>query len=188
MVKLSILIASLEKRHRELEALEFELQLQADTVGLKIEILKEVDNGERITGEKRNTLMKRATGEYVAYFDDDDWPSLVYMRTLKEGIEKGMDCCSLRGIITEDGLNAQIFEHSIRYTAWATNDEGEIKYERMPNHLNCIKRSITEQVIFPELNHGEDHKWSTKLFELGLIKTEYYSSNVIYQYKYQSKK
>ncbi len=187
-MKLSILIPSLENRKAQLAVLKLELYSQCQKIGEEnsIKILTEIDNGETPTGKKRNILLQRAIGKYVAFFDDDDFPTPDYMPTLFEGIKKDRDCISLRGIYTVDGENPEIFEHSIRYKAWRTTTN-EVKYERYPNHLNCIKTEIAQQVIFPEIYHGEDKSWSDKLFESKLIKTEYYTDEIIYLYRHKTK-
>lgn len=142
-------------------------------------------------GAKRNRLLQQASGQYVAFIDDDDRVSDNYIQLLMEGINKGVDCCSLKGIITEDGKNPLLFEHSIKYGIYRTitdSQPGEIRYERYPNHLNCIKASIAKQFRFPEKNHGEDTDWATLIHQSGLIKTEHYIPETIYYYEYRSKK
>jgi glycosyltransferase involved in cell wall biosynthesis len=154
-----------------------------------IEILIEPCEGCRI-GEKRNRLLDYAHGEYLCFFDDDDTPGETYIQTLMDGIDSGADCVSLRGVMTIDGANPQIFEHSIKYRAYATlgNEYPNIKYERYPNHLNCIKSRIAKRFKFPNKNYGEDTEWATKVFRSGAIKSEYYSEDIIYYYKYRSRK
>lgn len=138
-------------------------------------------------GTKRNTLLQLASGKYLCFFDDDDKPSDDYIETILSAIESGPDCVSLRGIMTTNGENPEIFEHSLKYSAWKTT-ENTVKYERYPNHLNCIRASIAKQIPFPDKNYGEDFDWSTKLHESGLLKTEYYTDKVLYHYKYLSNK
>ena len=183
-MKLSILIASLHSRSEMLSELknEFRKQIQDD-----VQIISIVDDGENSIGYKRNELMKIATGDYVCFFDDDDTPSSNYVSLLLKGIESGADCCSLRGVITWDGLNPEIFEHSLRYCGYKTT-ANPITYERYPNHLNCIKRSIANKFHFPELNHGEDSDWALQIHKSVLIKTEYFIDEVIYHYKYKTNK
>lgn len=137
-------------------------------------------------GAKRNMLLERATGEYIAYIDDDDDVSDDYIKLLMEGIEKNIDCCSLTGKYYINGKFDAYFEHSLIYKEWKTNynltKPDQIKYERFPNHLNCIKTSIAKQFWFPKVNHGEDKDWSTQIHESGLLRTEHYIDSVIYHY------
>lgn len=147
------------------------------------------DSRYKKIGTKRNDLLARADGEYIAFIDDDDLISKDYIKQLMQGIKQGVDCCSLKGIITEDGQNPLIFEHSIKYSAYRTNENGqEVRYERYPNHLNCIKSSIAKSFRFIDKNHGEDTDWATQIFNSGVIKTEHYIPYVIYYYEYRRNK
>jgi glycosyltransferase involved in cell wall biosynthesis len=183
--KLSILIPTLASREQLLRSLVEEFKKQDLT---DVEIVPALDNGEMTIGFKRNWLLEQARGEYVAFFDDDDLPGLDYIKHAMEGINKGVDCVSLRGVITWNGDNPEVFEHSIKYDSYRTNDTGFPKYERYPNHLNVIKASIAKQFKFPEINHGEDTDWATQIKRSGLIKTEHYVDSVTYHYRYITNK
>lgn len=183
-IKLSILIPSLVSRRKMLDELLVDLNAQKTS---EVEILVYEDEKDRSIGEKRNQLLEWANGEYLCFFDDDDKPSKNYIKNLMEGIGKDVDCCSLRGIITFDGETPELFEHSIKYKEYKTTDN-PIMYERYPNHLNCIKSSIAKQFKFPEINHGEDTDWATQIHNSGLIKTEHYINDVIYHYKFITRK
>lgn len=198
--KLSILIPTTTDRSELLERLlkiisnQIDLLLHLDNSRIytssngKIEVLMEPDNKEKSVGTKRNILLSRAPGEYIAFIDDDDRISDNYFKLLFEGIEKDVDCCSLKGVITENGKNPLIFEHSIKYKEYLTNSQDkEIRYERYPNHLNCIKSNIAKKFKFPEVNHGEDTDWATQIFKSGLIKTEHYIDEFIYYYDWMTK-
>jgi hypothetical protein len=89
--------------------------------------------------------------------------------------------------MTTNGGNPEIFEHSLKYKQWRTTTN-EIKFERGINHLNLVRASIAKQFKFPEINHGEDHKWATKLQDSGLLKTEYYIDEILYYYNYRTTK
>lgn len=188
--KLSILICHTPGREHFLSRLKQRVWPQIGTVA---EIRIDPDPHVSI-GAKRNALLEEAEGDYVCFIDDDDLVSDNYVRLLMEGIEKGVDCCSLKGIITEDGKNPLIFEHSIRYKEYRTvigednTTPGFVRYERYPNHLNCIKASIAKQFRFPEKNHSEDTEWATMIHKSGLLKAEHYIPQVIYYYEYISRK
>jgi len=186
-MKLSILISTIQVRQHELNSLLTSLETQICKYENEIEVLLQSDNGEASIGAKRNLLLSKANGDYVCFIDDDDEVSEHYVDYIMEGISKAPDCCSLRGVITWDGENPELFEHSIRYKAYATTTN-DIKYERYPNHLNCIKASIAKQFKFPETNHGEDTEWATQIFNSGLIKTEYFIDRIIYHYKFITNK
>lgn len=197
MKKLAILIPTIESedpkkdRRESLHKLLAELDRQAKRLGVTDEVvfIPYADDGTKSIGAKRNLLlaMGAKVARYVAFFDDDDYPGDNYLRHCFEGINGGFDCCSLRGVMLTDGQNPEIFEHSIRYGAWATTDN-PVKYERYPNHLNCIKSSIAIGYKFPEVDHGEDKAWSDRIHQDGVIKSEYYTDDVIYVYQFNSKK
>lgn len=185
MALLSILIPTLESRGELLRnCLD---SLNHKDYKDKVEILLEYDNGEYSIGAKRNILLDRSIGKYVCFIDDDDIVATSYLKNIFEGIAKGVDCCSLRGIITFNGNNPEYFEHSIRYNEYKTTDN-TIKYERYPNHLNCIKSSIAKQFRFADINHGEDTDWATQIHKSGLIKIEHYINDVMYHYKFITNK
>jgi glycosyltransferase involved in cell wall biosynthesis len=149
--------------------------------GKEVEIL--VNSEDLSIGTKRNKLLEQSTGEYVCFIDDDDEVSSRYIDLIFEGIIRDVDCCSLRGVITWNGENHEIFEHSIRYSAYNTTNN-YVKYERYPNHLNAIKATIAKQFKFPEINYGEDTDWATQVHKSGLIKSEHYIFETIYHYKF----
>lgn len=138
-------------------------------------------------GKIRNYMLENSVGEYVAFFDADDIPSKDYMKKTVTALISKPDCCSLTGVITWDGTNPEIFEHSIKYYAYKTNNTGKIKYERYPNHLNAIRSDIAKQFKFPEIDFGEDTNWATQIFKSGLLKKETRIDGVIYHYQYQNK-
>lgn len=190
-MKLSILIPSLISRTEQCANLcqQLHIQLNALNYQNEMEILKDVRGSEVSIGEKRNRLLERATGSYISFFDDDDLPGPNYLKHIFEGINLKVDCCSLKGIITTDGQNKQIFEHSLKYNAWKENiSPALVKYERYPNHLNCIKTEIAQLFTFPESNFGEDKAWSDALFKSGLLKSEHYIDEIIYNYLYKTHK
>jgi FkbM family methyltransferase len=184
MIKLSLLIPTIKRHDKYLAYLLPELKRQATPYGVEILI---DDSEEDSIGEKRNRLLDKAQGKYLAFFDADDTPYDNYIDLIMQGIEKDVDCCSLKGRYSVDGIFDGIFEHSIKYKKWETV-QGEIRYLRFPNHLNTIRSSIAKQFKFPEKNHGEDFDWSTLVHESGLIKTEHYIEQIIYHYKYLTDK
>jgi len=191
---LSILIPTLESRQDKYLSLVDNIldQVEKGYTNL-VEVIPMADKGEKPTGQKRNELIDMAKGEYICFVDDDDELAKNYIDLVMEGIKQNIDCCSLRGVMTWDGLNPQVFEHSIRYNAYATNtnyhpDPNRIIYERYPNHLNVVKKSIAEQVRFREIFQGEDTLWANEIHQRGLIKSEHYIDQVLYHYKFITKK
>lgn len=188
MTLLSILICSIPKRKAMLDRLLNQIDLYSKEYFKLNELELIIDDSTDVNiGFKRNRLLDISNGKYIAFIDDDDSITESYFKEIRKGIDADFDCCSLRGVITWNGRNPELFEHSIKYNAWNTTNN-EIKYERFPNHLNCIKSEIAKQVDFPELNHGEDKDWSYKLRDTGLVKTEHFIDEIIYNYQYITNK
>ena len=185
-MKLSILILTIPNRKRMFDKLISELNNQFTDEKFvpfeDYEILIQSDTDKTI-GEKRDELLQRARGEYIAFIDDDDMIGEDYVKCFVEGYEYKPDCYSLRGVITWDGVNPELFEHSIKYNEWATTGNA-IKYERFPNHLNFIKSDIAKKFRFKALNHAEDRDWSYQLNEAKVLKKEYFIDRIIYKYQY----
>lgn len=189
-MKLSILIISIIDRADQLNALKMELDRQAAELNLikdeDYEIKTYIDNGEKSKGEKREVLQQSASGEYSCFIDDDDEISKDYMRLIFSKICP--DCLSLTGIYEVDGKYDGIFEHSTKYSQYRTNTHDYPKYERYPNHLNVIRTAIAKKYHFVPINHGEDTEWATQIFKAGEIKNEAEIKEVLYHYKFNSKK
>jgi len=186
-VKLSILIPTIPSRKEMFDKLLANLKSQYVSEDVEIRIDHNIVN---TIGYKRNWLLEQSQGEYITFIDDDDTVSSTYIQDILTAIESKPDCVSLRGVITWDGANPEIFEHSLRYPAYVTHTlpVNGIKYERYPNHLNTIKASIAKQFKFPEINHGEDTDWATQIHNSGLIKTETYIDKVLYHYLFKPNK
>lgn len=153
-----------------------------------IEILID-DDTVITTGAKRNKLLQKASGKYVAFIDDDDLITEHYFPGVFAGIEKGVDCCSLKGIITDDAQNPRIFEHSIQHDRYETiKRDGKDYYLRFPNHLNCIKASLAKQITYPDQTISEDTEWASQMHRSGLLKTEHWIEDPIYLYLCRSTK
>ena len=191
--KLSILICSIKGREEILNNL---LSLLEGQITDDVEILIEVDNKEITIGEKRNVLLKRARGDYIAFVDDDDLISNDYVSKILAAIETSPDCCGIEGEIDHMKVKRpesnerrrqprhryyrckQKFVHSNQYTKWYEKNN---IYYRCPNHLNPIKRELAGQIMFPEMSQGEDKDFSLRI--LPLLKTEVFIKGIIYYYR-----
>jgi hypothetical protein len=183
MKLLTILIPTINTRAGLLIRLLSELNNQITDSSIIIDVL--MDYQDASIGFRRNILLNRAESKYICFFDDDDMPTQYYIESIMQGMINGYDCCSLKGIYTVNGSNPEIFEHSLKYSSWKTNENAvypDVKYERPPNHLNCIKADIAKKFLFKDISHGEDNAWSDMIQESGLIKSEYYINKPIYNY------
>ncbi len=171
--RLSILICSVIGRKRKLNRLLEELKQQYHKA---IEILVEIDNREITTGAKRNILLEKAKGDYIAFIDDDDGISINYVVKILTALKTNPDCCSLNGLLIRPRRTFP-FYHSINYLKWYNKDG---VYYRSPNHLNTVKRELALQIKFPDKTMGEDVDYSTRL--KSLLKIEAKIQGILYYY------
>jgi len=183
MIYLSILIATLESREKQLEELQKELNTQIALHGLEdeVEILTFCDNFDYPVGMKRNELLEQATGLFTVFVDDDDKVSQDYIIDIVTAIKSNpsIDCIGLKGKLFSKSLGNKEFIHSTKYNQYS---EDEHYYYRPPNHLNPIRADISKQVKFPVLNRGEDFDWSMQLVGKKVLNTEIFIDKVLYYY------
>lgn len=153
---LSILICSTHERRRQLEKLVDYLRWQIRLFPRNVEICVDCDENSTV-GEKRQRLLERACGKYVAFVDDDDMVANDYVERLLKAAGEDPDCASLVGVYTVNGENPRRFEHSLAYETW--EDRGDLLV-RTPNHLNLVRRDLALEVGFVSQNVGEDHVFS----------------------------
>ena len=175
---LSILTCSLKNREKLLRRLDQKLIPQVKYLP-QVELLTNIDSGEKSIGQKRNELLQASKGEYVVFIDDDDLISDRYVNNILNAISyKSPDCCGIEGKIYLDFDKTKKFIHSIRYKEWGEDDYA---YYRSPNHINPIKREIALSIGFENISHGEDKIFSEKI--LPFLKTEIYIKEPIYFYR-----
>lgn len=179
--RLSILIPTLPERVGFLRRLRSVLDPQMQ--GQPVELLLDARPRPVSIGTKRNALLDRARGDYVAFCDDDDLVSANYVADVLAALKDGPDCAELRGVITTNGANPKRFHHFIQCQKW---EEKDGVYLRYANHLNAIKRELALQARFPEINHGEDKDFSDRVKPL--LKTMGAIPRTIYFYDYRTKK
>lgn len=175
---LSILICTLEDRKEEFGKLYTELNRQADLFPSEVEVLFECDNRQIPTGKKRNILIDRAIGKYIAFVDDDDWIAPEYVNFILDAAKKNPDCIGIKGIINFKTKQWSYFTHSIECTGWYAGLDG---YYRTPNHLNPVLHDIAKRVRFNNiLSIGEDQDYSNRINKF--LKTEVFIDKPIYHY------
>jgi glycosyltransferase involved in cell wall biosynthesis len=180
----TILIPTLTDRAAMLKNIMTELSEQADMLDVSrdIEILSYEDGGEKTTGFKRNSLLRDARGEYIAFVDDDDKVAPFYCKLIMEALEKKPDVVGIRGTYIVNGQYDGVFEHSIKHKCWSQDGN---KYYRCPNHLNPVRRDFALMAGFPDIKIGEDRDYSMKL--LPFLQTEVMIEQPIYEYYARAK-
>lgn len=182
---LSILICTTYDRRRMFEKLYAELckqqSIQFDP--LSIEILFEEDGKQMSVGKKRQKLLLRAQGEYIVYFDSDDWPFQWYLTEIMNALMEKPDCVGFLIHMTTNNTKDQTCCHSLQYKEWATNVDG-YDYVRNVTHFNPCRRDLALQVGFRDIRFGEDRKYSDVVTRL--CKTEVFINKKLFHYRYST--
>lgn len=207
MIKLSILICSLEERKNDLVILLLNLMRQCQEYSFKdtvidrqgdlvittytfdeVEIITALDNRNFTTGYKRNILYQMAKGKFLISADDDDEVPKYYIEELLKAAEQDVDCFAINGSITVNGKDEKKWYIS-KDLEYVTKGVGnETYYTRYPNHITAIRSEIAKQFIFPDKVYAEDFAWATQIHNSGLIKTEVAIEKPMYFYKYKNPK
>jgi glycosyltransferase involved in cell wall biosynthesis len=177
--KLSILLCTVISRAALFAKLHEHLLAQAKDK--PVEVLVACDNKEISIGKKRQNLLEQATGDYVAYIDDDDWTSETYVDDILAALELNPDCVGFLITCTTNGHSPKKAIASMRYKEWGENQDG-YAHTRSPYQKTPVRREIALKVGFPDLRYAEDRVYSRGI--TALIKTEVFIDKVCYFYRY----
>ncbi len=181
--KLSILICSLQRRalflDRLMQCLRPQLAEHDD-----IEILTQIDNGEISIGAKRNELLQKATGSYVAYIDDDDRVADDYVSSILSAIERAPDVIGFPLLVSTDEMKVEYGFVSSVFKCWFDLSDPfrpDLQtFFACPNHLTPVRRELALNVGFIPKNQKEDLNFSFRLREL--LTSEVYLETPMYYY------
>lgn len=165
---LSIGILSFGNRAHLLGRVLNELYRQIMLRPRQVEVIIDHDPAGSL-GDKRQRILDKARGKFVAFVDDDDYVAHDYIERVVGALERDpeADCTSLVGTLTTNGGRPERFEHSLKYTEWKTVNG---VHERSPNHLNAVRLELAREVGFGNLTYTEDHFYSKGL--VGKLKRE----------------
>lgn len=187
MIDLSVLICSTDTRYRNFGlAIQDQVWRQVDGLSHdyreRIEVLFLSDNKKMMLGRKRNALVNIAQGRYVQFIDDDDRiASDMFQLILDATAQRNPipDVITFLASVSLNGEPPKICHYSKDFSDDRNTDEG---YERLPNHICCVRRELALQAPFPHTIYGEDHGYAKLLHPL--LKTEYHIPKVLYWYDY----
>ncbi len=179
-MKLEILVPTMPSRAAMLEKLLAVLKPQA-----KRSVRITIDDGPGTVGVKRQRMIEQATGDYVAFVDDDDMVAPDYVARILPCLKSKPDVVGITMHVTMDGEDyrpSPIFRHSLRFREnhhW----QGQ---ERTPHHLCPLRRDMALKSRFPDMMWGEDYNYALGL--LPHLQTEEWSGDeTIYFYSYVTK-
>ena len=187
--KLSILIATMNSRSEVKNRLVAAIRTQCERLPgweqastKPVEIIELADDGELILGEKRNRLLDLASGEYLAFVDDDDMIADSYIEDTFAAIQgQRPDCVTFKGIITTNGRNSGEFRFDMNYphNIWEQDPNGV--HLRCPSIWCPVKSSIAKTIRFLPVDCAEDRVWAIQLYPL--LTTQAYIDKHLYFYR-----
>lgn len=189
MIQLSILMPSIPQRKEMFDRLFTEVANQSmicyknhPTLG-RIEILsdntKSFRDGGMSIGEKRDSLIKKATGNYLCFLDDDESISPDYVETLMRLCYENEDVCTFRSIAKLTN-NWALIDMSLFNSNQQINPEGITNRE--PWHICPVRSEYAKLYSFDNINYGEDWNWFNQV--LKHCHTEAKTSKIIHQYNH----
>ena len=186
---LSILIATVPERGSKYRRLIADLEKQAQ--GLPVEILTDDRlKGVVSVGAKRQSLLERACGLYVCFHDDDDWHSEDYVSSLVEAAGKAPDCIGFEVEVVGMGRSGQghgshkLASCSNEWAEWGEN-VGGYDYVRTIYHKTPVRREHALAIGFKDMRFAEDHDYSKRLKESGLLRTSVFIPRPLYIYRFK---
>jgi len=181
---LTIMIPTTTDRRLMFADLLFEFSIQCKPFEGMVEIIWEEDAKEISVGLKRQKLLERAKGVFVAGFDSDDFPHPDYIKDIVSTLIENPDIDHV-GFIEDcdiDGYKSKsIF--SIKHKSW---DEMEVGYGqvRCANPKSVIRRTKALQVGYKDLRWGEDRVFSEAVTPL--LESEVFIEKPLYKYIHRS--
>lgn len=171
-MKLSILMASLSSRNSSAISASVEQQIQRHSG--EVEFLVESDSGELTSGQKRNMLMGRASGEYVAFIDDDDTLAEDYVDSLLTATSSNPDVITFN--VTLRGARSGVW-------VFGMGHDDLKRGVMLANHLCAWKSSIASTVAWcPFLGYADDQCWYKPVHLLNQQLTHRHVDKSIYIY------
>jgi hypothetical protein len=165
MRTLSILIPTITTRRHYLSRLMGQLdpQLTPD-----VEVVTLIDDGEISIGAKRNDLLRVASGQYVAFIDDDDEIAPTYIAQILDAAKTSPDCITF------------VMDH---YEGDRLLRQQRFNLRDGIKHLCPIRTAIARLHQFPDHNSGEDVEWCKLI--LPHLQSEVHIRDSLYSYRFR---
>lgn len=174
-MKLSILTPTIPSREKQVKLLSEKLAKQIGN--LPVEHLIFCDNRKRSIGEKRQSLVDIAIGEYIAFCDDDDDVSDDYVAELLKAIETKADVITFNQKAIYNKLESEV-HFGIKNQDGQFNPGGITL--RGPWHICAWNRQKVKGCVFGFSNYGEDLVWCHQARKR--IKTGHHINKVLHTY------
>jgi glycosyltransferase involved in cell wall biosynthesis len=155
--------------------------LASQAENLPVEVLAFYDNKKRSVGEKRNSLLREARGDYVVYLDDDDRVEPDYLAVLVATIaaNPGVDCIVYDQLCTRPRKEPLLCKYGIELEY---NNVQKGLWTGKPAHTMPWRRELVKNVAFGDSNFGEDTDWVKRA--VLAARTQVRIERVMYYYQF----
>lgn len=190
MIILSILIPTIPERVERFTALYNEVMAQKHAMNSLHPLMEDIevliDGGKRFLdggpsiGRKRQELVRRATGKYLCFLDDDEDIAPNYVESLVRLCRSGQDVCTFQAMVKVKSFWG-IVDMRLSYKV---NDQMSPEYtvRRPPWHICPVKSIYGKMYPFKDLSNAEDFEWMQKVLEC--CTTEIHTDKILFQYNH----
>lgn len=177
----SILVPTLGERRPLFERLMAQLLPQAEPYGGQVQVVGWFNNGKPSLPKIRQTMIQRATSDYVSFVDDDDLVSPWYVDDIVAALSTGPDYVGFEVQCYSNGHPIAVAYHSLSHRRWR-NTEG--RFYRDISHINPIRTAIARKADFSVTRSGgaEDRAWADQLRRSKLLQTQVVLPRIMYHY------
>lgn len=186
---LSILIPSIPKRsdllvrmytgvHSQIMQL-WRLHPMLGDAQMVIDTSESFINGGLSIGKKRESLVRRATGKYLCFLDDDEDIAPNYIETLMRLCQHNRDVVTFRNL-TKTDTYWTIIDMSLGNNNEEATPDRIVK--RAPWHICPVKSEYAKLYDFEDSNYSEDWTWMEKV--LKHCNTEAHTDQILHQYNH----
>lgn len=130
----------------------------------RIKVFDQVNGG---LSDARNTGIREASGEYIAFIDSDDWVRQDFLNELQRNLEEsGADIagcryirtCSENELIPDSEVHCRIYDRDEAMEALISNRIEQVVWNKL------YRRSAIEGILFEKGKYHEDEFWSYQIF------------------------
>lgn len=177
----SILVPTLGERRPLFERLMTGLLPQLDSFGGRVRVEGWFNNGSPSLPKIRQTMIDRATTDYVSFVDDDDLVSPDYVAEIVAALDTRPDYVGFQVQCYSDGAPTAVAYHSLEFRKWR-NLPG--RFERDISHINPIRTVLARRANFARTRPGgaEDRDWAGQLRRAGVLRTQVVVPRIMYHY------
>lgn len=177
----TILVPTLGERRPLFERLMGGLLSQLDPYQGRVRVVGWFNNGSPSLPKIRQTMIERATTDYVSFVDDDDLVSPDYVAEIVAALETRPDYVGFQVQCYSDGAPTAVAYHSLEFRRWR-NLPG--RFERDISHINPIRTALARRANFARTRPGgaEDRDWAGQLRRAQVLRTQVVVPRIMYHY------